>query len=140
MLTRTVEYAVRAIVVLARHYGSAPVSADTIASVVGGPRNYLSKTLNVLARHGILASVRGPGGGFSLAVSPHMLTVADIADVFADVRRSHVRCLLGDTLCDANTPCSAHHRWMAMTSSAREPLVRTTIGALGNIPPQGTSS
>ena len=130
MLSRTAEYAVRAVIVLAAHYGKRAVSADDIASLLGAPRNYLSKTLNTLVRRGVLTSARGPGGGFSLAVAPQVLTVGDVVEVFADARPDGARCLLRDAACDQTRPCSAHLRWTEVTTGAREPLLRTTIGEL----------
>lgn len=130
MLSRTSEYAVRAVIVLAREYGHRAVSATEIASIIGAPHNYLSKTLNALARRGILTSARGPGGGFSLAVAPDVLTVADIVDVFADANVSGARCLLRDAECDPAHPCTAHRRWTDITQRAREPLLRTAISEL----------
>jgi Rrf2 family protein len=130
MLSRTEEHAVRAIVVLATQYGKRAVSAEEIASIIGAPRNYLSKTLNALARHGIPTGVRGPGGGFSLAVAPDVLTVADVVQVFADSKAAGARCLLRAAACDPTRPCSAHPRWAAITIVAREPMLRTTISEL----------
>ena len=130
MLSRTAEYAVRAVIVLARAYGQRAVSATEIASILGAPHNYLSKTLNALARRGILTSARGPGGGFSLAVAPDVLTVADIVEVFADTSVSGARCLLRDATCDPAHPCTAHRRWTDITQNAREPLLRTAISEL----------
>ena len=120
----------RAVVLLARHYGERPVSADEIASRLGAPRNYLSKTLNALTHRGILTSARGPGGGYALAIAPNALSVADIADVFADAKPGGARCLLDDSLCDPTHPCSAHRRWTEIALNAREPLLRTAIGEL----------
>jgi Rrf2 family iron-sulfur cluster assembly transcriptional regulator len=130
MMSRTADYAVRAAVVLARHHGERLMSADEIASVLGAPRNYMSKTLHALVRQGVLTSMRGPGGGFALAVPPEMLSVADIIDVFADAKPVAARCLLGDQPCDLDAPCSAHRRWTSITRIARDPLVSTTIGEL----------
>ena len=130
MLSRTADYAVRAVVLLARHYGERLVSADEIASALGAPRNYMSKTLNALVRRGLLTSMRGPGGGFALAISPDTLSVATVVDVFADTRPAVARCLLEDRPCDPDAPCSAHRRWKSITHMAREPLVGTTIGEL----------
>ena len=130
MLSRTADYAVRAAVLLARHHGERLVSADEIASVVGAPRNYMAKTLNALVRRGVLASTRGPGGGFTLAMSPDVLSVATVIDVFADTRPVVSRCLLENRPCDTEAPCAAHRRWMTITRIAREPLVATTIGDL----------
>ena len=138
MLSRTVEYAVRAVVLLARYYGERSVSADEIASTLGVPRNYLSKTLLELVRHGIIASTRGPGGGYALAIAPDVITVVDVADVFRDARPAGVRCLLDDALCDPARPCTAHRRWSEITLGMNGPLLRTTIGELcGEKSPNG---
>ena len=130
MLSRTAEYAVRAVVLLAKHYNQRLVSADEVASITGAPRNYLSKTLNALTRAGILTSARGPGGGFSLAMPPEELSVAQVADVFAEVHPVAARCLLGNGKCDRQHPCVAHQRWTAITMAAREPLLQTAISEL----------
>ena len=130
MLSRTAEYAVRAVVVLGRHYGERAMRADEIAARLGAPRNYLSKTLNALARRGLLISARGPGGGFTLALPPAEISVADVIDVFADQRPAEARCLLTDARCDGKNPCAAHRRWSSITFRAREPLLNTTIAQL----------
>ena len=134
MLSRTAEYAVRAMVLLGRHYGERAIRADEIATHLGAPRNYLSKTLNALARRRLLLSARGPGGGFVLARPPEEISIADIVDVFAEQRPDDVRCLLRDVPCDPRHPCAAHVRWSAITRQAREPLLRTTIAQLCSEP------
>ncbi len=130
MLSLTAEYAVRAVIVLARHHGVRAVSAEEIAVILGAPRNYLAKTLNALVRAGVLASARGPGGGFTLIVSPSELTVAAVADVFAEARPARARCLLSDGPCNALRPCAAHMRWTQLTITARSPLMQTVIAEL----------
>ena len=130
MLTRTAGYALRAVIVLAREYGQGPVSANTIALIVGAPRNYLSKTLSVLARRGILTGARGPGGGFSLAISPDLLTVADVVDAFSETIPDGARCLIRDAPCDPSNACAAHRQWTQITLDARQPLLRTAITQL----------
>lgn len=130
MLSRTVEYAVRAVVLLAREYGQRAISAEELAATLGAPRNYLSKTLLVLVRHGFVRSTRGPGGGYTLAVSPDALTVADIADVFREARPMGTRCLLNERPCDPAHPCAAHRRWNEITVGMSGPLLDTAIGEL----------
>ena len=130
MLSRTVEYAVRAVVVLARHHGDRPVSAQEVAAMLGAPRNYLSKTLHTLTRSGILRSVRGPGGGFTLARAPESISVADVARVFATMSPESARCLLDGSACDPTHPCSAHQRWSQIKLGSHSPLLRTAIDEL----------
>lgn len=129
MLSATSDHAVRAVLVLAMQYGQRPLNADEIATAIGAPRNYLGKTLNTLAKHGMLTSTRGPAGGFSLAIAPDQLTLADVVDCF-DEPRVHSKCLLGSSPCDQYHPCAAHNCWTGITAARRAPLSNTTIAAL----------
>jgi Rrf2 family protein len=128
-LTQTAEYAVRAVLYLARTPDGGRVSAETIATALGAPVNYMSKTLNQLAKAGVVDGARGPTGGFRLAVDPSRLTVARVVDTFGAVKSNPV-CLLGDRPCTSRRPCAAHHRWTAVAQAMRAPLEETTIGEL----------
>jgi Rrf2 family protein len=129
MLSQTAEHALRAVLYLARQEWGRPVAADRVADALGAPRNYLSKTLNLLAKEGILESTAGRRGGFSLAVPPAALSVARVLEVFQTPSRQIV-CLLGDRPCDALHPCEAHGRWNAILESSRVPLAASTIADL----------
>ena len=134
MLSNTSDYALRAVLVLAREYGR-PLRADEIADSTGAPRNYLAKTLNALAKAGVLTSARGPHGGFSLAVAPDSLTIARVIDCF-ETRQPQTHCLLGDGPCNRATPCAAHQVWSEIGRCRRAPLTTTTIADLlgGRVP------
>lgn len=129
MISRTAEYALRAVIYLSRVEGRQPIPVDEIAEVLDAPRNYLSKTLHELAKAGVLKSLRGPTGGFSLAADPESLTVADLADWFDEPRLSGM-CLLGGRPCDRTNPCGAHDRWSAAWAAARAPIASMTIAEL----------
>jgi Rrf2 family protein len=129
MLSATSDHAIRAILVLAREYGRQPIRADEIADAIGAPRNYLAKTLNALAKEGLVTSARGPLGGFTLAVPPDQLTLARVVDCF-DEPRPQAKCMLGSSPCEPLRPCSAHLRWTEVTRARRAPLNATTIAAL----------
>jgi Rrf2 family protein len=103
--------------------------ADEIARATGAPANYLGKTMNLLAKAGIVTSARGPQGGFALAVPADELSVARIIDCF-DEPRPHSRCLLGTVPCDPQHPCAAHHRWNEVMAVRRAALATTTIADL----------
>lgn len=129
VLSNTADYALRAVLVLARAGGGRPLRADEIADATGAPRNYTAKTLNALAKAGLLVSARGPLGGFSLAVPPSRLSVAQIVDVFDTPRRTP-HCLLGTGRCDPANPCRTHHKWTAVQAACRSPLLNTTVAEL----------
>jgi Rrf2 family protein len=129
MLSSTSDYAVRAILALARVDTGRLMRADEVARATGAPANYLAKTLNALAKAGIVTSARGPRGGFSLALPPSELTLARIVDCF-DEARPATQCLLGTRPCDPRHPCCAHERWTAVQQSRRAALADTTVADL----------
>jgi Rrf2 family protein len=129
MLSSTSDYALRALLVLAQADHGRPVRADEIARATGSPANYLAKTLNALAKAGIVSSARGPLGGFTLLVPADELSLARIIDCFDEARPS-TRCLLGNRPCDGRHPCRAHARWSAVQAARRAPLADTTVADL----------
>ena len=129
MLSSTSDYALRAILVLARASDDRPLRADEIARATGSPANYLAKTLNALAKAGLVRSTRGPFGGFVLAVPAAELSLAQVIDCF-DEPRPQTRCLLGSAPCNLRHPCVAHQRWTAIRNARRAALADTTVADL----------
>lgn len=127
VISKTCEYALRALVHLAQEAGEGSLRASEIADELGVPHNYLSKTLHGLARAGVLRSVRGPRGGFRLARPPGQVTLADILGPI-DPSLIEDKCLLGRPRCSEDGACAMHTRWIEV----RAPLVKffreTTLG------------
>ena len=91
MLSQTGEYALRAVLYVAAHEGrDGLVKIDEIAAELDVPRNTLAKTLHALGRAGVLGSVRGPAGGFHLAVPAEALTLARVVAPFDAVGQGRV--------------------------------------------------
>jgi Rrf2 family protein len=129
MLNQTTEHAVRALLYLAQRDPEEAVSAERMAQALGAPANYLSKTLNVLSRHGLLRGTRGPQGGYRLIRSPAEITLAEVAAVFEESRARAV-CLLGDRPCTDRAPCQAHGQWLVLCAQVEAPLRTTTLATL----------
>ncbi|UCG75868.1 MAG: Rrf2 family transcriptional regulator [Gemmatimonadota bacterium] len=126
MISQTAEYALRAVLYLARHQNGDPVSVETIADDLSMPRNYLSKTLHLLAKRGILTSARGPRGGFELAVPSDELSLFAIIEPF-DELEGRSQCLLGRRECSDQAPCAAHHRWQRLAQRVSTFFRETTV-------------
>lgn len=127
MLSQTAEYALRAVLYLAEQPHGLPIRVEEIGDVLGIPANYLSKTLNALVRSRVLASLRGPHGGFRLAVAPEDLPLMHVVAPFDDIgARRH--CLLGNPQCNDHQSCAAHHAWK-QTSEQVERFFRATTVA-----------
>lgn len=127
MLSQTGIYALKAVLFLARRNGSGPVPASAVAEALGIPGNYLAKTLHRLAREGVLRSIRGARGGYSLKVPAGDLTIARVVAPFEDLDGAS-RCLLGERACDPDNPCSAHARWEVWSGATA--FGRTTVADL----------
>ena len=129
MPSTTAEHALRAVIYLCRQPPGQLVSADEVADAIGAPRNYLSKTLNALARAGIAVSAAGRYGGFAIGRPAHRITLDMIIRVFED-RAPESRCMLGNRPCDKRLPCKAHQRWMAIGQAHDDALRATTVADL----------
>lgn len=129
MISRTAKYALRAVVHLAAEAREAPVPVDAVAEQLDVPRNYLSKTLHLLAKRDILTSSRGPGGGFELARPAGEISLADVVEVFDDLE-ARQGCLLGEASCSDATACAVHHRWKRLSTQVTAFFRETTVGAL----------
>lgn len=86
MITKTTEYALRAMVLLAEN-SDARVTLPVIAEHTKVPASYLSKVLQNLVHAGLVSSLRGPVGGFSLAKAPSAITVYDVVQSVDPIER-----------------------------------------------------
>ncbi|MCC6466426.1 MAG: Rrf2 family transcriptional regulator [Planctomycetes bacterium] len=78
IFSRKSDYGFRALVYLAERKAKGPVTLNEIAERLMIPRAFLSKILQQLAKKGVVRSLKGPSGGFVLAVDPAELTIQEI--------------------------------------------------------------
>lgn len=89
------------------------------------PANFLSKIFQKLARRGLLASRRGPGGGYALAKPPADIFLADILLAIQGDAPLARQCLLSGVACAVVEPCVLHEK----VARAQDALVQ----ALGSV-------
>ncbi len=129
MLSQTAEYALRAVLALAAQPEGQPLGAARLAGELDIPQNYLSKTLHLLARAGVLDSNRGKLGGFRLARSAERITLLEVVSPFDDVSGRRV-CILGRPVCSDHSGCAAHARWKAVSERTATFFRETTVADL----------
>jgi Rrf2 family protein len=127
-LSSTAQQAIHATLCIAGSEDEGLVRVDEIAAAMNAPRNYLSKTLHILTRAGVLRSERGPRGGFRLAMEPDQLTLAQIVAPFEPVGER--RCLVGRPTCGDDYPCPAHHHWKKVAAELEAFFNGTTVAQL----------
>ncbi len=81
-LTSRSEYALLALVYLARHKSDAAVSVETMAKAQKIPQKYLEQILLALTRANFLSSSKGQRGGYRLARPANKIALADIVRLF----------------------------------------------------------
>ena len=81
-LTSRSEYALLALLCLARHNTEAFISGETIAQEQGIPPKFLQQILFALKRSRYVHSSKGQHGGYRLARRPEEITLAEIVRLF----------------------------------------------------------
>lgn len=90
--------AMHAMVYLAWRDASGPCPAADIASGLQISENHLAKVLQRLVHGGMVHSIRGARGGFSLAKPPEQVTLLSILELIDGPLPEH-HCLLGNETC-----------------------------------------
>lgn len=70
MLSKKTRYALKALVVLGKHFGGAPMQISKIASEEHIPKKFLEQILLDMRNAGLLYSKKGSGGGYGLVKDP----------------------------------------------------------------------
>ncbi len=108
-------YAVMAMADIARHGREGAVSLAEIAERQEISLAYLEQLFARLRRAGLVASVRGPGGGYRLARAPEATSVGSIV-LAVDEPLHATRCdARGEIGClSGGERCMTHHLWEAL--------------------------
>lgn len=111
-ISQKCQYAVRALLELAKRHGRAIVQTDEIAARQAIPPRFLGNILNELRTAGLVAARRGPHGGFLLACDPRQLTVGRVIRL-VDGPLDPVRCSKGPDKpdCPLKDRCSLVQLW-----------------------------
>lgn len=134
VFSQTVEYALRAIVLLASQPHT-PMTAQRIAERTQVPAGYLSKVLQNLARAELVRSQRGVHGGFVLARSAEELTILDVVNAVDPIRRIK-SCPLG-LAAHAKQLCPLHSRLDEALAHIEQVFAESSIAEMISDPPAG---
>ncbi|MCC6418464.1 MAG: Rrf2 family transcriptional regulator [Gemmataceae bacterium] len=135
MIPKTAEYALRAVVVLARDLQRA-YSAEQIVEATRVPRRYAHKVLQALVRAELVRSQSGPGGGYALVCPPEELSILDVVSAIEPIPRIR-QCPLG--LKSHTSLCPLHRELDEACAATERAFARVTIAQLlnraGAVPP-----
>jgi Rrf2 family iron-sulfur cluster assembly transcriptional regulator len=127
-LTTKGRYAVTALLDLALHDGEGPVCLSEIAERQDISLPYLEQLFTRLRRHGLVASTRGPGGGYNLGKPAAEIPVAAIISA-VDESFDATRCG-GERDCHGGNVCLTHDLWAGLSREVHKYLQATTLAQL----------
>lgn len=127
-LTTKGRYAVTAMLDLALHSDQGPVSLAEISSRQHISLSYLEQLFAKLRRRGLVASIRGPGGGYRLDKSTSETFIADIIDA-VDESVDATNCS-GEANCQEGEVCLTHHLWSDLSVQIHQFLSGISLASL----------
>lgn len=127
-LTTKGRFAVTAMIDLALRQSDGPVTLAGISERQKISLSYLEQLFGKLRRHALVASVRGPGGGYRLAKP---LVEVSVADIIRAVDEPMDATLCGGKgNCQDDQPCMTHNLWTTLTLHMLEYLSSVTLAEL----------
>ncbi|SCV64219.1 Cysteine desulfurase [Anaplasma phagocytophilum] len=137
LMTTRLRYAVMFMVGLVQKecsgYGK-PKRASVIADSQSLSEGYLERVISHLKSRGLVKPTRGPGGGYSLGMSPDRITLDMLLDSVGD-KVKMVRCDAdGNTGCISSYAgkCNSHDLWESMEKYMMHYFANTTILDVSN--------
>ncbi len=127
-LTTRGRYAVTAMLDLAVHSGQRPLRLADIAARQGLSLSYLEQLFACLRRSGLVASARGPGGGYRPSKPLAEISVGQIIDAVNEPIDA-TRCE-GKGDCQQGDTCLTHHLWSDLSENLRNFLTGITLADL----------
>ncbi|WNC69462.1 Fe-S cluster assembly transcriptional regulator IscR [Thalassotalea nanhaiensis] len=129
-LTSKGRYAVTAMLDVAIHAESGPVPLADISERQGISLSYLEQLFSRLRKHGLVSSVRGPGGGYRLGRCSATIAVSDVINA-VDESVDATKCA-GQGNCQAGHKCLTHDLWNDLSNRIADFLSSITLSELVN--------
>jgi Rrf2 family iron-sulfur cluster assembly transcriptional regulator len=127
-LTTKGRYAVTAMLDLALHAGSGPISLADISGRQDISLSYLEQLFAKLRRRDLVSSVRGPGGGYRLSREGEHIYVAEIIDAVNEAVDA-TGCG-GTNDCQQGEICLTHHLWCDLSDQIHGFLSQISLANL----------
>ena len=131
-ITTWAEYGLICALHLARRAGEGPITGREIASTERLPADYVEQILLRLRRAGLVNSVRGARGGYSLARAPEEVSVRQVIAA-SELGTFDLHCVthpVGEERCAESQSCSIRPVWMMLQQKIDDVLESVHLGDL----------
>jgi FeS assembly SUF system regulator len=104
-------------------------AAIEIAHATGIALPTVSKLLKMLARSGVVHSIRGAKGGYCLSAAPDKISVADIVQAI-EGPIALTECSISDDYCEQSAHCDIRGNWRIINKAMRAALESVSLADL----------
>lgn len=130
IFSKSAEYAIQAMIYLAEKESDERVMVREIAESYAIPTQFLAKITQTLAKHHLLETTRGRGGGVRLARPATTIFLPEIIYAVDGPPPVEEPCVFGLDLCSDDQPCPFHHEWKPIRDRIRSMLASENLAAL----------
>ena len=127
-LTSKGRYAVTAMLDVTIHATYGPVSLADISERQAISLSYLEQLFSKLRKHGLVISIRGPGGGYRLGRCSAQITIADVISAVNE-NVDATKCE-GRGNCQGGEQCLTHSLWEGLSQRIEEFLQNISLAEL----------
>jgi Rrf2 family protein len=131
MFSKTCEYAISACIFIAtKSYSNKRTTIKDIAENIDSPKSFTAKILQVLAKKGIVHSIKGIGGGFEIPKENiKKINLSQIV-IAIDGEAVFISCGLGLHHCSDKHPCPINKRFKSIRKDLTKMLNNTYLEEL----------
>ncbi|MDZ4808682.1 MAG: Rrf2 family transcriptional regulator [Bacteroidota bacterium] len=130
VFSKTFGYALRGVLYVALTNEVKPrVQLEEIAIQLSVPRHFLGKVMKKLVKEGVLISIKGPYGGFSVNETTLKIPLLRLIEITGEPEEFG-SCVLRLRKCNAQNPCPMHRQIETLRRQWQSLLASTKIGDL----------
>ncbi len=119
-------YGTRAMLDIAINYEKGPVSVKSLAHRQGISVKYMEQLIPLLKMAGLIRSVRGAGGGYTLSKDVHQIKLRDIIDAL-EGSMFPVDCVDNPETCNRAKKCVTYNIWKDIQNTINNMLDSLTL-------------
>jgi Rrf2 family transcriptional regulator, cysteine metabolism repressor len=130
-ISTKIRYGARAMVELASHYGEGPIELKEIARKENISLKYLEQVINPLRASGLVKSIRGSKGGYSLAKPPSEICLYDVVETL-EGPLNLLECLCDAKVCQKVPSCVTRDIWKEVSEAISKIFYSVTLEDMVN--------
>jgi Rrf2 family cysteine metabolism transcriptional repressor len=125
-ISTKIRYGARAMLELASHYGEGPIELKEIAKKEDISLKYLEQVINPLRTAGLVKSLRGSKGGYSLAKPPSEICLYDVVETL-EGPLNLLECLHDSKACQKIHSCVTRDIWKDVSDAISKIFYSVTL-------------